>query len=933
MGNVRVIAPDGSSGSMPEEDFEAAKADGFKLAGGGAPAPSPEAPAADRMVRVRAPDGSTGSMPAADFAEAEADGFKRLDLTAGGQARAGLEGVARGATLGASDVAQTAGAGLGTGIGNWLADKIHGETPRTTRPGVDAPLAPERPLYDSEASAAAGQEIQQRREDYRGTAIAGELAGTIGAALLSGGQSAAAQAARFTPAGQLAHLSTRMGQALLGDAAKKSAATRLGALVATGAVEGFADTATRTVMNDLAAGKVELTAERMGDAAWHAITEGAQGALVGGATAGVLGGLVEGGAAAYRGGRKLAGQMAEKLQPRLTEEAGKAAFKAAVGRTSIASQRMAARVGGDAEIGKTLLKRGVIADTARGGHTVDDIAERLPAELDKAGNELGSLLGEVADDTVDGSKIWSRIESEVIAPLEKAGTRDIADAVRSKLERSGIRAGLVGEADDAGEAVTRAAREATPGVDPRSGSGIMGEAGRPAEVPSSGMMGEAAREADAPAPRVMGAEARTGTRGARSGGADSGLMGSRAARDNSVGLGELHQLRRRFDQRPDLKWGANGPGPVDITTDAMRDVRRTIEDAFEKASDEAGKARGVTDFAERLKTAKREYSHLAVANQVSEQGAFARAANNRIGLNDALAGVAGAASLGPAGALAAVGSKFVRDRSESVIAATLHKLAQRGVAHEQALEKAVEATVNIAANPAVRVAPIAARGAFAAVEMRQMIAQARAIQDPNSPEAAALDATTMQLAGDSPIFANAIKQQVLKQAAMITNRIGPDIDPNDPLQSAPRVVDPIKQGRNERFMRAIQDPSAALDRLVDGSGGAEDLAVVREVTPLVHRQYVDRVMERLIGSGTKLGPEQRARLHYVVGRPVSALQTPAYLQYFQKLHQNRRNTLGEPSQPSNARPTGMPNSTQDGDIDATSNLARADQVLAGFGGQ
>jgi hypothetical protein len=644
-----------------------------------------------------------------------------------------------------------------------------------------------------------------------------------------------------------------MGMALTEGAAERGVASRLGGLVLTGAAEGFADSATRTVMEDLAAGKVDLTAERMGDAAWHAIKEGAQGALVGGATAGTLGGLVEGGAAAYRGAKALAGKVAEKL-PTLSDAAGSAAFKAAVGRTSIASQRLAARVGGDAEIGKTLLKRGVIADTAAGGHTVDDIAERLPAALNEAGEELGATLREVADATTSKAAILGRIEDDVLAPLDKAGTRDIADAVRSKLKASGI-------------------------IDELS----------PAEVVRRGPNGPTPVDRD------------------------------------GIALSELHALRRRFDQRPDLKWGSTGPGPVDITTDAMRDVRRTIEDAFEKASDEAAKARGVTDFAERLKQAKREYSHLAVANQVSEQGSFARAANNRIGLNDALAGVAGAASLGPAGALAAVGSKFVRDRSESVIAATLHKLAQRGVAREQALEKTVEATLQSIATPAARAARVATQGAFGAAEMQHMVAQARALSDPNSPEAAQLDAVTMQLAGDSPIFANAIKGQVLKQASMIQQQLGPQVDPADPLKSTPRLVDKVTQARNERFVRAIHSPEEALNRLADGGGSPEDLMVVRTLTPLIHKEYVDRVMKQVIGRGVKLSIQQKQRLQYVMGAPVAREQTPAYVKFYQGLSQPQ----AEPSGPGAARAPKLPGT--DSDEFPADNVfsSRTDQLAGG----
>jgi hypothetical protein len=789
---VNVIAPDGTPGTLPEEELEAALADGFQLPGGAAPAMA--APEADE-VEVRSPDGTVGTVARSELAAALDDGFEETAQdrfrTIGQKSATVGEGLARGATLGISDAVQSYGAGIGTALGNLIADKTLPDVPRAAAPGIDAPLsAPvERDLFDEVAQIESGANIAGRREANKALAVGSELVGAVAPALLSGGVGSAGALARMTPAGQLANLATKMGTALAARTA--SGVGRIGALALTGAVEAGVDNATRTVMGDLAAGNVDITAERALEAAWD-------GAKWGGLVGGGLGLVAEGAQAAGRVGASAARAVGERLGT-LSDQAGSAAFKAATGRTSIAAQRLAARVGGDAEIGKTLLKRGVIAETLGGGHTVDDIAERLPGALDDAGRELGDLLGEVADAPTSRSAILQRIESDVIAPLDKAGTKDIARAVRAKLETSGI----VEELSQAG--------------------------------------------------------------------------------DDAIQLRALHELRRRFDQRPDLKWGSTGPGPVDITTDAMRDVRRTIEDAFEKASDDAAKARGVTDFADRLKQAKREYSHLAVANQVSEQGSFARAANNRLGLNDVLAGVAGAASLGPAGALAAVGSKFLRDRSESVIAATLYRLARGAVKQEQAIEGAVASTVRSLSLPTVAVTA-ASRGLVPSAEsMQRMVAQAQALQDPESPESHQLEAQTLQLASESPEFADAMKAAVMRKASMVVQKMGPQTDPSDPLKRQPMPMDRVTKSRGERFLRAVQSPSAALDRLASGQGSAEDLAVVRELTPQIHKRYVDGVMAQIVGGKQQLTMAQRQRLLFALGTPVVREQTPAYLAHFQAL--------------------------------------------------
>lgn len=824
---INLIAPDGSPVNTDPEHVESLLADGYQLAGDdpGAPpgplpakAPSPMvpilgAPQTDAgmplgdVVNLRAPDGSAVHADREHVESLLADGYQlagaedvsaqrelEANSTLDAQAITAGEQFAQGATLGAYGA-----------IGE-LADEGY------------------------------GRRMQARAEANPLTATVAGVAGAIAPAALSGGVGSVGALARLTPAGQLANLATKMGTVLSARAA--TGIGRIGALALTGATEAAVDATTRRVMDDMAAGNVEITAERMLDAAW----DGARmGALLGGG----LGALAEGVEATGRAGAAAVKAVASRVGP-LDDQAGRAAFKAATGRTSIAAQRMAARVGGDAEIGKTLLKRGVIPDGLLGG-TVDDIAERLPGALDGAGQELGDLLGEVADAATSRAAIMQRIEDDVLGPLNKAGTKDIATAVRRKLKASGI-------------------------IDELSAAG-----------------------------------------------------------DEAIDLKSLHELRRRFDQRPDLKWGSTGQAPVDITTDAMRDVRRTIEDAFERASDDAAKARGIPDFADRLKQAKREYSHLAVANQVAEQGAFSRAANNRIGMNDMLAGVAGAASMGPAGALAAVGSKLIRDRSESVIATTLYRLGRGAVKQEKAIEGAVESTLRSLADPA-RVLPIAAkvtaRAAIPAAAIERMVAQSQALQDPESPESHQLEAMVLQVAGESPEMADALKQAVMRKASFVVQKMGPQTDPSDPLGRQPMPQDRVTRARNERFMVAVQNPAAALERLSTGVGSAEDLAVVRELTPMVHKRWADAVLERVVGGGVKLDAKQKNRMLFMLGQPVVREQTPAYVAWYQSTWQKQRGAQEQQQQQAPAAPQQPNFHGKDFSVDGHF-ASRADQLMGG----
>jgi hypothetical protein len=845
MAEVDVIAPNGELGSIPEEQLEAAKAQGYRVPGGAAPVSD--------EVDVRAPDGSVGTVPRSQLKDALDQGYSDLAQerfqTLGQKAATVGEGLARGASMGVSDVVQTAGAGIGTGIGNKVADWLLGETPRAAAPGIDAPLAEDRPLYDSAAAQAAGADIAARKEANSGLALGSEIVGAVAPAVLSGGVGSAAAAAKLTPAGQMANLATKLS-GMLGKQMGGTAVGRITALGITGAVEGAVDQATRRVMEDLATGNADITAERMIDAAWDSAKWGG---LVGGAAGAGAGLLSEAAQGVVRGGKALADTVAAKVGG-MDEQAGMAAFRA-LGRADNRVANSAARAGGEAAIGDTLLRKGIV----QAGDTAEMVAERVAPALDDAGKQLGSLLDEVGDATTSRKAVWDRIEEEVLKPQARPGAQDIADGIRAKLKASGI------------EDVLNASQ-----VTKRGGEVV----------------------------------------------------------DRQIGLKELHEIRKTIDQRPDLKWLHAGPGPVDPATEAMRDVRRVIEDAFEQASDEAAKTRGVDDYLTRLKAGKREYQQLAVANQLANKEAIRQARNNRLGLPDLLAGVAGAASMGPLGAAGALAYRYGRDRAEATVAATLYKLGRGAISQESRVAQAIESTLKSATQKVVTrgAAPLSSLGASAAdnTNYTKLVAQAQELQDPESPASQQLDAMTLQLAGESPELADAIRQKVMKKAEMVVQKLGPSTDPSDPLKRQKMLVDPVTKSRNERFLRAVTNPAEALDRLASGRGSAEDLAVVRELTPLVHKRYVDGVMERLVGGKQKLTNAQKQRLLFAMGTPVTREQTPEYQRFFTGLMHGRGGQEGQPSEggglPAERQAQG---STKDFKVDTAHWASRADSLMGG----
>jgi hypothetical protein len=810
---VNMLAPDGSPVNTDPEHVDSLLADGYRLADdpGAPPAVAPPvdlpAPAA-RAVNLLAPDGSAVNADAEHVESLLADGYKlasdddvRSQSEAeeygdvGSQVAAGLEGVAQGATMGAYGA-----------VGGLISDE-----------------------YDAE---------RRKREQYNpGTALAGNVVGAVAPALLSGGVGSAAALARMTPAGQLAALSTKMGSTLMARAGT-STAGRLGALVATGAVESAIDTTTRNVMDAVARGDVEISAERMMDGAW----ETAKAAALGGAIGGGLGGLVEGGAAVGRG----LGKIVDKL-PSVRDFANGRAFKAALGRSNIPLVRQAERYGGAEAIGETLNK----FDVTSGAAGVETIAERTGELRDQIGKRIGELVDEVSAAGGAGpsrADLAQRMYTEIIDPLAK-------DAAKRPVARQ-----LEGRVKDIIDDLT------APGED-------------------------------------------------------------------AIGLAQLNSLRQSMGDM--AAWSKRVPSESD---EAYMDVYRLVSNYWADSAEKAAQAAGTPQLASELRQLKRDYSHIAFANDAAEDAVKAKLANrfaspSDYGVGAAAAIATGGTSLGAmaSGMAGATLNKVVREHANSLVANTLYKLAQSGVKREKALEGAVSSAIKSLALPATTsLAPLAPRVSAPSVPMpqlQQMIQQAQELQDPDSPASAQLDAMTLQLAGESPEFADAIRQKVMQRASLIVQKLGPQTDPRDPLKSTPMPMDRVTKTRTDRFLQAAADPAAALERLSTGVGSPEDLEVVKALTPAIHQEFVSRVMGQITGKKLKISLKQKQKLHFALGVPVSRDQTPEMVKFYQG------NVAGSP-QPAPAEQQTAPQQDKAPHFNpkefAVDNgaMARADSVMA-----
>jgi hypothetical protein len=240
---------------------------------------------------------------------------KALQAEHGGaleQAMAGSEALSRGLTLGGSTVAGAALTGALTPDGPRLTPEARA---RMADPAVQARMAElgVRPqdVPADRSGFGIGYEAAQQQEEARAaanptTAIAGELAGAVAPALLTGGGSAGASggsllarggqaALRYSPAGLVERAGVNVAGRLAGPGA--GIARTIGAQAAGGALDGGLGTlayeASKTTAADI---------DNPEEAAEHLVYAVGTGMLLGGAAGGLLGGVPK---ALGRGGKQL----------------------------------------------------------------------------------------------------------------------------------------------------------------------------------------------------------------------------------------------------------------------------------------------------------------------------------------------------------------------------------------------------------------------------------------------------------------------------------------------------------------------------------------------------------------------------------------------------------------------------------------------------
>jgi len=937
MATLAIIAPDGRTFDVPEENVPAALAAGWKMPGAPAPTPAEPAPLAPaevappapveaapppvNMVPVKAPDGRTFNIPETNL-QAAMDAGWEPEVSLGQKIRTGAEGLARGASLGISDAIQSVGAGLGTALGGALAEDIGGVQPITTTRGVGGPAELERPLYDPAAARESLQGIRTRETAAPGIAGATGVAGAILPAVLSGGTSTAASAARLTPAGLTSLLGARV-QAHLAQKAGTAALGRLGALAAGGAAEAGVQSATERVVDDLISGDHEISAERMLSGLGGVLADAGLGALTGG----VIGGAIEGGQKAYGAVR---GQLARRAAGKAAEEAAEAAPSLT---WDLSLEPAAAAEAAGPMLAKDLPSladnsNSSIVQAARG--SVDGFEDVQQGAVRGIRDDYDDFLKLRAD--INGRANIGAKRADAIkltgTPEQVAAARQGANAmldeteiaIKTMTELDGFKSALDEGGMAAFKRVEGAADEARKIINQKLDEGELGEAFMVLDDFK----------------RIVGRGQNTRNRFAKDklrdiydrvvkpAGEDEAAWGQLAVNQKRVnpawaesirrdGDDEVQAFTRKSGERSLDPWEdleqsnshtigtfLNGLGQAETEATEMafrKHLRAAVVDAKTRAEvwgtpTDIARAAKMTAAVERI-----ENRMNAVAFAAKDKKAWAKVMRFAPGTAGGV--LQGAAKLG------------------QLTLTPIQRMADAALKQQQSIEKAAKNAGQVLLGAG---SPKALLATISVGRVQDAVAQAQALQDPASPESGRLRQAVNEIGQDDPAFAQAMDQKQRQQSAFLAEKAGPVRDEGDPFATGPAPRDKVAAQQLGRYVAAVDDPGEALLRVSQGMGSAEDLEVLQTLYPRIYDVWVKRVQEQLKSAKKPPTTAQRQHLHRATGVPLSREQQPGALPFLQRVGNAPADTE-QPPPPASGK--GM-------DIDPEKHFgSRSDQILAG----
>ncbi len=714
------------------------------------------------------------------------------------------------------------------------------------------------------------QRLALVREANPGAAFAGEAAGMIAPALLSGGSSLAASGGRG--AGVVARGAGAVGApaAILSEGAglvgrgAQNLATRLGAseggalasairMGTTGAVEGSvyglgAETSRAMIHNE------PLTAEKLLAAATH-------GGLMGGALGGGLSLLGS-------GGKALISSMAAKREAVAVERAAARAEALAAEVSPVpktgALDRLADRMGLSPE------KLAAYAEEKAAKSLVaGQGSQKMIAKFEALGEEARARVGKFVLETVPeklGKPVGSRVEMAALAETERKAVGERIGALTKELDATGAKVDRTKIADR-----------------------LLAEVEAP--MAANRVYSGAEREVSA--------------------------LRERIASGGEMSFQELHRMRADVD-----KIGA-GIADTKVRKELLGDVRKVLEEELQ-VQGTAAVAPGA-EWAARWNAAKGDYQAIKWVADATKKSSVADKANASIGLREMLGAVQGANAGATAGALiagapgalvggalfggaSAVLNNQIRRFGDQAVAVIADAAAKHGAAAgiakgvdvlmDRAAAKLTSPGASKLAQVAGNVGGAVVRGSRA-VPARQIAERAEGERSAKARQAdreRAFAASTAAVAefvvsggaparnvtaGLSPQTAQAVQGAALHVARWLQTKIPKPVG-GDPLRAgAGGVVPPSEQDKFLRYARAANDPLTVIQDAANGKLTIEAAEAVRACYPRLAGEITGKILGELATKPNGLTYKNALHIGALMGTPTHELLKPGSISTLQ----------------------------------------------------
>ena len=606
---------------------------------------------------------------------------------------------------------------------------------------------------------------------------------------------------------------------------------------ARGAVEGGLMGAGDYVSEEALDPNPQLSGERLLASVGH-------GALLGGIGGGVLG-----------AGGELGSEILGRIAPRLQGLAGEQAFRAvSTGKRGVrlamdipglaeeaGAEEMADKLGGIKSVGQEAIDKGVVS----AGNNVEDIAQKSTGAKAAAGELVDQDRIKLDERGVEGPRVKNVLESwdkEVMPRLEALPSLN-----RGALDRvAALREDIL--------------RAAVPDLDAKMADAV-------SVATQLGQDGRAAAE------RVK----------------------ANALEDATLSYQKSAELRKRLsDQINDTAPGL-GQKPGIVNT-AFKDMRRTFEDELEKAGDKGARQIGDPDWLKDYQAHKLSYRKLALYDALAQDSLSRKVANRSLSLTDYVAGGAGAIAgaltgHGLLGLASSVAHKVVRERGNATAAAIMDKVAALGAVRNAIgrVERETARGVERAVGNESRVAPRLKAHVFGTyAEKREAVEDSAKNADAHT---SSIQASTGPFDQHSPKVAQAFHLAAIRATMYLASQLP---QPKDPTLAAmmPKLAakwEPTSTERAafERKFNAVHDPVSVLHGVGIGSVTQDEIAAVAATHPEWLKDTRDQLRSKLLDLDHPLPYAQRIALSKFLGEPCDPTMRPDFIAAIQKSHQSR----------------------------------------------